>query len=160
MKIKFWLIIAILAFSSTIFAEGNYKFIGSSSYESLYFDTDTIRFKKEFGELLIEVWVKHQPTTEGAKEYIQERQKDKLKTQGFEDFAYYIDHKLYSLDKKSCWINSIDYAKDGSILDSKYYPIRNWQPIKAGTEGEVIWALVMQYAEDYQYLLDYRMEND
>ena len=151
--------IFIMAFVSTAFAEDNYKFIGSSSYETLYFDTDTIRFKNEFGELFIEVWVKHQPTIEGAKEYIQERYKDKLTTQGFENFAYYIDHKLYSLDKKSCWIDSIDYTKDGSILDSKYYPVRNWQPIIAGSSGEVIWATIMQYADDNQYILDYRMEN-
>ncbi|HBF39411.1 MAG TPA: hypothetical protein DDW50_19090 [Firmicutes bacterium] len=157
---KIFLLMILLSFYSVAFAEDNYQLIGSSSYETLSFDTDMIRFRKESGEMFIEVWIKHQPTAEGAKEYIQERQKNKLTTEGFENLSYYIDHKLYSLNKKSCRIDSTDYAKDESILDSKYYPLRNWQAIQHSSEEEIIWALVMQYAEDYQYVLDYRMQNN
>jgi hypothetical protein len=156
MKLKYLLSILILVFSANISAEGNFKLIGSSSYETLSYDTDNIRFVMEFDHLYVEAWVKHQPTLEGAKEYIQERQKDKLIIEGFENFSYYIDHKLFSLNKMSCWIDSIDYAKDGHVLDKKYYPMQNWQPVAAGSVGEVIWFAVMEYAKDNQLLLESR----
>jgi hypothetical protein len=153
MKPKYLFLVTLLLSCSITFANDNYKIIGTTSYETLSFNTDTIRFIKEFDELNIEVWIKHQPTIQGAKEYIQERQRDKLIIKGFENFSYYVDHKLYAMDKKSCWIDSIDYAKDGSILDSKYYPMRNWQHIIVGSEDETIWFAIMQYAQNNQWLL-------
>ena len=74
---KIFLLLFMMIFCSVVFAEGNYQFIGFSSNETLSFDTDTIKFTIESGAMLIEVWVKHQMTLDGAKEYIQERQKNK-----------------------------------------------------------------------------------
>ena len=51
MKYLCLLFIILSVFCPFAFATDNYKLIGSNSYETLYFDIDTIRFVKELNTI-------------------------------------------------------------------------------------------------------------
>lgn len=124
-------------------AEERYKWIESNDRCGYFFDTQTIRFGKDFtGKVdssLIDVWIKFVYNDAGRDEYINSRKKSKLSTDGYNELSHGFEHYIFNnKTNKFRLLYTADYKENGVLLDSYSFPsnLATWEDVIPNSLGE------------------------
>lgn len=144
---KFLLIFLFILLSSFCYSqEARYRLIFNGIDKKIYLDAQ--RFKSEIDQesslSFKDIWIKIELPPNAINKMIDSRKKEKLSINGYKNYHYTLENRIYGPNFKLCVLEKIDFAKNGSVLNDIKYP-KKWIDISNDETESTISASIDVY---------------